>query len=257
MSRRNPRRGIVLLAVIALTAVASLAVGVASIAAQTQAIGARAAVSQTQIRATFDAAIATTLFQMLATDNPAFSPDGRLSRWTMGDAEIDLRLVAEAGRLDLNLAPAEHVGALVRALGASASDAQIIATHFAATRGAYRDPVEVRAWPAMNARLFEAVLPYLTVYGEAGARPDLSPGALLVARAPANIADIRAARAEGLAPRPGQLTRYALFLEVAAPSGARRAELVIVASPGSNGPYEILSRRRLKSGAVARLFEGA
>jgi type II secretory pathway component PulK len=243
MSRRDPRRGIVLLAVIGLTAVASLAVGVAAIAAQTQAISARAAVTQAQMRATFDAAIATTMFQILATGNPAFSPDGRLSRWAMGATKIDLRVVAEAGRLDLNNAPA--------------GDAQRMAKHFAATRGTYRDPVEARGWPGMTPALFARLLPYLTVHGDAATHAELSPGALLTARAPTNLAAIQTARAEGLPSPPHRISRFALFLDVAEPDGARRAELVIVAAPGASGPYEILSRRRLKTGAIADLFEGA
>lgn len=254
MSRRDPRRGIVLLAVIALTAMASLVVGVGVIAAQTQAIGARAAVSQAQMRAAFDAALATAIYQMLATDAPAFSADGRLSRWTMGEVEIDLRIVAEAGRLDLNSAPGDHLNALARRLGARPAEADLLARHYASQRGAVRDPVEVRGWPGMSAPLFAAMAPYLTVHGEEPQRAELSPGALLAARAPANLREIEAARREGLPARASQLTRYALFLDIAAPDGARRGEMVIIVTPGATGPYEILSRRRLNSGAVAGLF---
>jgi type II secretory pathway component PulK len=254
MSRRDPRRGVELLAVIALTAVASLAVGVGAIAAQTQAISVRAAVNQAQMRATFDAALTTAIYQMLTSDAPSLSPDGRLSRWTMAEAAIDLRIVAEAGRLDLNQAPGAQFEALVRALGANATSAQRLAKHYSSARGTVRDPVEVRAWPGMSATLFEAMAPYLTVHGETAARADLSPGALLTARAPLDGSDIRAARAEGLPAPAERLTRYALFLDVAAPNGARRAEMVVIATPGREGPYEILSRRRLKVGAVAALF---
>ncbi|MFZ4070505.1 MAG: hypothetical protein ACOYJ6_10425 [Caulobacterales bacterium] len=254
MSQRDPRRGVVLLAVIALAAVASLAVGVGAIAAQTQAINVRAAVSQAQMRATFDAALTTAIYQMLTSEAPSLSPDGRLSRWTIEEAALDVRIVAEDGRLDLNLAPASHIEALARTLGASAADAQRLAKHFTRVRGSVRDPVEVRAWPGMTVTLFEAMLPYLTVHGGVAARADLSPGALLTARAPLDLADIRAARANGLPTRANQATRFALFLEVAAPSGARRAEMVVIAAPGREGPYEILSRRRLKIGAVATLF---
>jgi hypothetical protein len=196
----------VLLAVIALAAVASLAVGVGAIAAQTQAISVRAAVNQAQMRATFDAALTTAIYQMLTSDAPSLSPDGRLSRWTMAEATIDLRIVAEAGRLDLNQAPAAQFEALARALGANATSAQRLAKHYSSARGTVRDPVESRAWPGMSASLFEAMAPYLTAHGETAARADLSPGALLAARAPLDVTAIRAARAEGLPVRAERLT---------------------------------------------------
>jgi general secretion pathway protein K len=255
MTGRDTRRGVVLLAVIALTATASLAVALATFAAQTHAIGARAAVKQAEIRALHEAALATTVYQLLATDNPAFSPDGRLAQWRMDGGEIAVRIVAEAGRLDLNTAPARELEGLAQRLGASGADAAILAQAFQARRGLFIDPIEARALPGMTAALFAQLEPYLTVHGEAAAS-FYAPPALLDVRNPPNRAAITAARAEGLPPpRSPLLRRFAIFLDVQAPDGPQRAEMIIIETPGADAPYEILSRRRLTPGSVTQLFE--
>src|SRR5690606_41445163 len=66
-------------------------------------------------------------------------PDGRPYRWQLGTAEIEVRIVDESGKLDLNAAEAASLSALMRVVGATPQQA-------AATAGA------VRAWRAARRR---------------------------------------------------------------------------------------------------------
>ena len=54
-------------------------------------------------------------------------PDGRPYRWRFGGAEIEVRVVDESGKLDLNAAEAGSLSALMQAVGAPAEQADAVA----------------------------------------------------------------------------------------------------------------------------------
>jgi len=54
-------------------------------------------------------------------------PDGRPYRWRFADAEIEVRVVDESGKLDLNAAEAGSLSALMRAVGAPPEQADAVA----------------------------------------------------------------------------------------------------------------------------------
>ena len=54
-------------------------------------------------------------------------PDGRPYRWGLGGAEIEVRIVDESGKLDLNAAEAASLAALMRAVGAEPAQADALA----------------------------------------------------------------------------------------------------------------------------------
>jgi hypothetical protein len=148
-----------------------------------------------------------------------------------------------------------ELAGLARRLGAAPANVDKITRAFQTRRGAFLDPIDVRGLDGMDAALFAALEPYLTVHGD-GAAAIYAPPALLAVRNPPDRDAIAAARAEGLpAPRNAALKRYALFLDIAADDGARRAEQVVIETPGPDSPYQILSRRRLTPGTVTALFE--
>jgi general secretion pathway protein K len=54
-------------------------------------------------------------------------PDGRPYRWRFADADIEVRIIDESGKLDLNAAEAPSLAALMRAVGAEPAQADAIA----------------------------------------------------------------------------------------------------------------------------------
>src|SRR5690606_1444331 len=54
-------------------------------------------------------------------------PDGRAYRWRFTDAEIEVRIVDESGKLDLNAAEAASLSALMRVVGAEPQQADAVA----------------------------------------------------------------------------------------------------------------------------------
>ncbi len=53
--------------------------------------------------------------------------DGRPYRWRLGDAEVEVRIVDESGKLDLNAAEAASLAALIRVAGAEPQQAEALA----------------------------------------------------------------------------------------------------------------------------------
>ena len=53
--------------------------------------------------------------------------DGRPYRWRLGDAEVEVRIVDESGKLDLNAAEAASLAALIRVSGAEPQQAEALA----------------------------------------------------------------------------------------------------------------------------------
>lgn len=57
----------------------------------------------------------------------AWSPDGRPYRWAFGKAEVEVRIVDESGKVDLNAADAGVLASLFRVLGADEGRADAVA----------------------------------------------------------------------------------------------------------------------------------
>ena len=133
------------------------------------------------------------MVRVQSTD-PAYAwiPDGRPQRWRFGEADVEVRIVDESGKLDLNSADAALLAALFRVLGAEEGHAEAVAGAIVDWRdadeltqpmGGAEDPqyaeaglphgakdapfetvAEVEQVLGMDRRLFEAAAPHLTVF---------------------------------------------------------------------------------------------
>ncbi|MBJ6980278.1 type II secretion system protein GspK [Luteimonas sp. MC1895] len=130
----------------------------------------------------------------LQTDQPdsAWLPDGRPYRWALGAAEVEVHIVDESGKVDLNAADAGLLGSLFRVLGADEEQADAVAgaivdwrdgDQFTQPMGGAEDPqyeaaglphgakdapfetvAEVEQVLGMDRALFEAAVRHLTVF---------------------------------------------------------------------------------------------
>lgn len=122
----------------------------------------------------------------------AWVPDGRPYRWAFGAAEVEVRIVDESGKVDLNTVDAGLLGSLFRVLGAEEGQADAVAAaivdwrdgdEFTQPMGGAEDPqyaaaglpygakdapfetvAEVEQVLGMDRALFEAAARHLTVF---------------------------------------------------------------------------------------------
>ncbi|KPN21501.1 general secretion pathway protein GspK [Xanthomonas sp. Mitacek01] len=130
----------------------------------------------------------------LAMDDPAlqWQPDGRPYAWRFHDVAVDVRIVDETGKVDLNAADGTLIAALLQATGAEpdvalqvagaivdwrdgddfvqitggaeAADYASAGRPYGAKNAPFESVAEVEQVLGMTPALFEAVSPYLTIY---------------------------------------------------------------------------------------------
>lgn len=130
----------------------------------------------------------------LAMDDPAlqWQPDGRPYAWRFHDVAVDVRIVDETGKVDLNAADGTLIAALLQATGAApdvalqvagaivdwrdgddfvqitggaeAADYASAGRPYGAKNAPFESVAEVEQVLGMTPALFEAVSPYLTIY---------------------------------------------------------------------------------------------
>lgn len=129
----------------------------------------------------------------------AWVPDGRAYAWTYRDADIELRVVDEHGKVDLNLADMPLLSGLLEATGSERADAAAIAAAildwrdpdpltqpaggaedpdyaaadlpYGAKDGPFEDIAELQQVLGVDDAVFAAVAPHVTVHS-GRARPD-------------------------------------------------------------------------------------
>lgn len=171
-------------------------------------------------------------------------PDGRPYRWSFADAEVELRIVDEAGKVDLNHADPVLLAALLRALGTGPMAARQLAGAIVDWRDA--DALVQPDGGAEDAAYAAAGLPYgakdapFESVAELQRVRGMTPE--LFARMAANVTLLSGLPQPdaGYAPAP---VRAALGLDATA-SGPVPAE---VPGPGS-GTYSIQSTAKLRDG---------
>jgi general secretion pathway protein K len=185
-------------------------------------------------------------------------PDGRSYRWSYAGSEIELRIVDETGKVDLNQAGQPLLTALMQALGSEREQAERVAAAIldwrdpdplTQVKGGAEDPdyaaagrpygakdapfdtvAEVEQVLGMTPELYARLEPYLTLYsGRGEPDPTYAQGPVLTAMG----LDAATTLAQRKTPVPG----------------AGAAQLV----GGGSGTYSIDSRARLDDGRVAVL----
>lgn len=192
--------------------------------------------------------------------------DGRVYRWDFGPARVEVRIVDEAGKVDLNSADANLLAALLRALdqpgaqagqlaaaildwrdpdsltqpagGAEDADYAAAGRPYGAKDAPFEGVAELQQVLGMTPALYAQVAPYLTVYsGRPQPDPAFAAAPVLTAMG-LDAAGIVALRG-GFDPRSGQ------------PAPALPGGVPLVAA--SSGTYSIDSRARLADGRKAML----
>ena len=195
----------------------------------------------------------------LATDDPAlqWQPDGRPYAWRFGDIDVEVKVVDETGKLDLNQAEGPLFAALLQVLGAEpevalqvagaivdwrdgddfvqvtggaeAADYASAGRPYGAKNAPFESVAEVEQVLGMTPELYEVLAPHLTIYSRLPA-PDPQFAAAPVLQAMGVEADpILAAREQAT------------------------AQLVGALLGGGSGTYSIESVARLPEGRSARL----
>lgn len=156
--RRIPQ-GAALLLVLWLVAMLAALVGAFALIAQVEHLQGqvlfRGVVARQAARAGLEYAM-----ERLAAGDPrvAWIPDGRAYAWTWHDAEVELRIVDEQGKVDLNLADMPLLSALMRATGSERAAADDVAAAILDWRDP--DPLTQPAGGAEDPQYEAADLPY-------------------------------------------------------------------------------------------------
>lgn len=157
---------------------------------------------------------------------PAWQADGRRYRWQFNGLPVDLRIVAETGKVDLNLADRLLLEGLLRALsveparatqvvgaildwrdrddlrqpagGAEAGDYAAAGMPYGAKNAAFESIGELQRLLGMDAALYTRLLPCVTVFGATRPEPRFAAAPVLTAMG-LDAAQVIAARERGTA----------------------------------------------------------
>lgn len=252
---RRPARGAALLLVMWLIALLTALVGAFALTSHMENLQGRVLVQGIAAQQAARAGIEYALTRVdLAEPQRQWRPDGRPYTWQFDEAAVEVRLVDEAGKVDLNAADATLLSSLLRAVGVEQAAAAGLASAIIDWRdpdpltqpqGGAEDPeyasaqrpygakdapfdtvAEVEQVLGMTPEVYAKVAPHLTVYS-GNAQPEAA-----------------FASAEVLAAM-GQDPAQALAREQSSVPGA------LVGTP--SGTYSIASRARLRNGREAVL----
>ncbi|MCW5724706.1 MAG: general secretion pathway protein GspK [Maricaulaceae bacterium] len=284
----NARRGIVLVAVVAILGGLAAAAALAALAAQVSVRGALADLEQARLRAAVETAAARAAAALSDSDETRrWIADGRAYVFSVDGVDLTVRVLAETGRFDLNQGDPGVLQALLIRLGADFRSAADIAAALRDWRAeapegaARRDPAydaaglpqpgrrplmareEFRRVLGVDSGLYEAARLHLTVSGAAAPEPAFAPRDLLRAlNLPASQTErILSARRRGGAPNaggeaaPSPGARFAVLVEAESASGAMVAREIGLALPGANGLFDVTWRMPLAPGEAAGLLE--
>lgn len=255
-------RGAALVLVLWLIALLAALVGAFALTARVEALQGRVLGEGTQAQEHARAGLEYALSRLAGTPlQPGWRPDGRRYRWQFDGSQVDVRIVAESGKVDLNLADAALLAALLRALGAEQGQAERLAGAIVDWRDAddlgqpvgaaedrdyaaaglpygakdapFESVAELQRVLGMDAGLYRQLAPNVTLFG-GRSRPEavFAPAPVLTALG-LDAADIVARR------------------EAEAGPGSPDAAAAIVEPAG--GTYSIESRARLERGREAVL----
>lgn len=252
-------RGAALLLVLWLIALLTALIGAFALTARVEALQGKILSGGARAQELARAGVEYSLVRLADTEpTTRWLPDGRSYRWSYAGSEVELQIVDETGKVDLNQAGAPLLAALMQAVGTDREQAERIAAAILDWRdpdpltqvnGGAEDPdyaaagrpygakdapfetvAEVEQVLGMTPELYARLEPSLTLYSGRG-EPDPT-----YAQAPVLTAmglDPAATLAQRKAPTPG----------------AGAAQLV----GGGSGTYSIDSRARLDDGRVAVL----
>jgi general secretion pathway protein K len=286
VSRRSPvatprrQRGVALLLVVWLIALLTALIGAFAVSARVESLQGRVLAEGSVVQEIARAGLEYSLQRVADTDpRTRWTPDGRAYLWNYAGSQVQLRLVDESGKVDLNQADARTLAGLLRALGVEAAQADRLAGAVLDWRdtdplrqpsGGAEDPdyaaaglpygakdapfesvgevEQVLGWtPAIYAR----VRPYLTLYG-GRSRPDpgYAQGPVLAALGldPEPVLAQRQGTA-GQPARVGQGTgTYSIESRARLPDGRQAVLRAVVRAGGGPTPGSMYTTLRWEEG---------
>lgn len=252
-------RGAALLLVLWLIALLTALVGAFALNARIEALQGRVLSGGLQAREVARAGIEYALVRLADTEpTTRWVADGRTYPWRFAGSRVELSVVDETGKVDLNQAQAPLLSALMQAVGVERDAAEQLGGAIVDWRdgdpltqagGGAEDPdyaaagmpygakdalfetvAEVEQVLGMTPRVFELIEPHLTIYsGRAQPDPQYAQGPVLVAL--------------GLDPEP-------LLAQRVSAAGPAAAGLLVATGSGT---YSVASRARLPDGREAVL----
>lgn len=193
-------RGAALLLVLWLVAMLAALVGAFALIAQMEHLQGQVLFRGVAARQAARAGVEYAMARLQAPDpRRAWVPDGRPYAWEYRDARLEVSVVDEQGKVDLNLADHPLLSRLLQATGAAPADADAVASAildwrdpdpllqpsggaedpqyeaaglpYGAKDGPFEDVSELQQVLGVERTLFEGVAPYLTVFS-GRSRPD-------------------------------------------------------------------------------------
>jgi general secretion pathway protein K len=207
----NRARGAALLLVLWLIALLTALIGAFALAARIESLQGKVLGGGAEVQESARAGLEYALVRV-ADNEPAtrWLPDGRVYRWNFAGTDLEIRIVDESGKVELNQADAVLLAALMQAVGAERAQAEQVAAAIIDWRdsdplpqvnGGAEDPeyasaglpygakdalfesvAEVEQVLGMTPELYAMLEPYLTVHG--GSHPPnatYAPGPVLMA----------------------------------------------------------------------------
>jgi len=153
------QRGAALMLVLWLVALLTALVGAFALTARIESLQGRVLSSGAQAQEIARAGIEYALVRVADTDaSTRWLPDGRSYRWSYAGARVELRIVDETGKVDLNEADAQLLSSLMQAVGTPREQADRIASSILDWRDA--DPLTQVNGGAEDPDYAAAGLPY-------------------------------------------------------------------------------------------------
>jgi general secretion pathway protein K len=266
-------------AILALWAMAIIAVLLAAAGATTrsEALIARNMVAASRARHAAEAGTQLGLERLLRRHAAADAGfDGTPEQWQDGSIRVDIAILDEAGKIDLNLAPVELLAGLFIAVGEPRETALLLACGIADRRGElgpgcpeaggatpirhrFAAPEELAQLPGFDEPLYNAIADYVTVAtGASAIAPLVAPRTVLLAvpGATPTLVDtfLQTQRQAGAAALPAvsgpvpflmaSPGRDFMISALATADGARfRADLQVRLTEQPNRPYEVVAWR--------------
>ena len=276
---KDPQRGSI--AILALWGIAFIFMLIAPVAFATRGEVqiARNALAEGRARLAAEAGTQLGLQRLLRRYDSGTAFDGTPERWELGSTRVAIAIADEAGKIDLNVAPAELLSGLFAAVGEPREAAMLIACNVLDRRGDYgagcpqpdmahaarRFAVteELAEVPGVGDRLYDRIAPYVTVAtGASAIDPRVAARPVLMAIPGATeglvdaFLDSRQMWSDPDAADAGMLTAAAAYVMVSprrdftivatatTADGARyRAELQVRLTGSAVQPYQIIAWR--------------
>ncbi|HET6431346.1 MAG TPA: type II secretion system protein GspK [Dyella sp.] len=209
MPLRRRQRGVALLVVLWACTLLAVLLGGYAVMARTEALQARYAFARTQAQYAAEAGVARAIYALQDPQTALrWIPDGRPYRFVFGDTTVQVEVIDESGKVDLNAAAPEVLVGLFTAAGMQAADARALTDRVVAWRsfgttvgpdpadaayasagldygprhGPFASIEELRMVLGMPARIYRTVAPEVTLWsGRDAPNPATAPPLALAA----------------------------------------------------------------------------